>query len=169
MVEKKTTAKKTTKATGKQSPAAKSAKPKSSAPKKAAKAKKGTEQGATETTSTTTRTGAFVTSASLMHVRISPRKIRLVVDLIRGKQVEPALQILKFSNKKGARLCNKLLMSAITNAKERGGVNVDNLWVLGGEVSMGRTIKRWMPRAQGRATPIRKRSAHVKLTVGERA
>lgn len=107
--------------------------------------------------------------ASLRHVRISPRKARLVVNLIKGKHVEEALQILRFAPKKGAKLASKLLLSAISNAKESGKVDVDKLWVRGGFVSMGRTIKRFMPRAQGRATPIKKRSAHITLLVGERA
>ncbi len=168
MAEKKVTKSKSGKATAEKNAAGKAAGAQPSA-KKSSKGKAGQQKGKQKETGAASRTGPFSTSASLMHVRISPRKMRLVVELIKGKQVEPALQILKFSNKKGANLCNKLLMSAITNAKERGGVNVDNLWVLKGEVSMGRTIKRYMPRAQGRATPIRKRSAHVKLVVGERA
>ena len=104
--------------------------------------------------------------ASLRHVRISPQKFRLMLNLIKGKQVESALQILQFSPKKSANLAIKLLRSAIANATENKGLDVDKLWITGGTVSMGRTIKRFMPRAQGRATPIRKRSAHMTLFLG---
>lgn len=109
-----------------------------------------------------------ITRAILRHVRLAPQKARLIVNMIKGKQVEPALQILKFSPKKGARLTYKLLRSAIADAKERSGVDVDNLWVTGGWVDMGRTLKRYMPRARGSAYTIRKRSCHITLVLGER-
>jgi large subunit ribosomal protein L22 len=107
-------------------------------------------------------------SATVRHVRIAPQKARLVLDLIRGKQVEPALQVLRFSPKKGARIVSKLLHAAMIQAKEVAGADVDKLWVTGGWVDMGRTIKRYMPRARGSAAPIRKRSAHITVVLGER-
>lgn len=110
----------------------------------------------------------YLGSVTLKHVRISPRKARLVINLIKGKQLEPALQILQFSPKKAAVFSAKLLKSAIANARDRAKVDLDTLWVVGGKVDMGRTLKRFMPRAQGRATPIRKRSAHITLYIGER-
>jgi large subunit ribosomal protein L22 len=109
-----------------------------------------------------------VARATLRHIRMSPRKARLVVDLIRGKQVEPALTILKYSPKKGAKLAHKLLESAIANAREHARADVDRLWVTQSWVDEGRTLSRYMPAAHGRATPIRKRSAHMTIVVGEK-
>jgi large subunit ribosomal protein L22 len=111
---------------------------------------------------------AEVATATLRHIRMSPRKARLVVDLIRGKQVEPALAILKFSPKKGAKLAHKLLQSAIANAREQARADVDRLWVTRSWVDEGRTLKRFMPAAHGRASPIRKRSSHMTIVVGEK-
>jgi large subunit ribosomal protein L22 len=115
-----------------------------------------------------TGSNAEVASATLRHIRMSPRKARLVADLIRGKQVEPALAILKFSPKKGAKLAHKLLQSAIANAREHARADVDRLWVTKSWVDEGRTLKRFMPAAHGRATPIRKRSSHMTIVVGEK-
>ena len=109
-----------------------------------------------------------VASATLRHIRMSPRKALLVVDLIRGKQVEPALAILQFSPKKGAKLAFKLLQSAVANAREQARADVDRLWVTKSWVDEGRTLKRLMPAAHGRATPIRKRSSHMTIVVGEK-
>ena len=108
-------------------------------------------------------------SATLRHARMSAQKARLVINLVRGKQVEPALQILQYSPKKGAALLEKLLRSAIANARERAGLDVDKLWVTGGWVNEGPTMKRFMPRARGSADQIRKRSAHITVVVGEKA
>ena len=107
--------------------------------------------------------------ATLMGVRISPRKMRWEIDLIRGKQIEPALQILTHSPRKSSRLALKLLKSAIANARSEAlSLDVDKLWITEGFVNMGETIWRFMPRAQGRATPIAKRSAHITLVLAER-
>ena len=108
-------------------------------------------------------------SATLRHARMSAQKARLVINLVRGKQVEPALQILQYSPKKGSALVEKLLRSAIANARERAGLDVDKLWVTGGWVNEGPTMKRFMPRARGSADQIRKRSAHITVVVGEKA
>lgn len=123
--------------------------------------KKGKKQkGADENT--------VVAQASLNRVRISPRKARYVLELIKGRQVEPALKVLRHNPRRGARLVEKLLQSAIANAREGSGADVDNLWITGGWVDMGKTLKRWLPRAHGRATKIRKRASHITLQLGER-
>jgi len=99
---------------------------------------------------------------------MSPLKGRLVINLIKGRQVEPALKILRYSPKKGAGFAKKLLESAIATAREHARADVDRLWVTGGWVNEGRTLKRYMPAAHGRATPIRKRSAHMTIVLGEK-
>jgi large subunit ribosomal protein L22 len=110
-------------------------------------------------------TGPVLGEATVKHVRMSPRKARLVVDMIRGKQIEPALQILKFSPKKASDFALKALESAIANAHEKGA-DVDSLWVTGCFVDMGRTLKRFIPAAHGRAVPNYKRAAHFTVQVG---
>jgi large subunit ribosomal protein L22 len=106
--------------------------------------------------------------ATLSSVRISPQKLGLVLDLIRGKQVETALQILRFNARKGGAFSFKVLQSAIANATESQRVDVDSLWVIGAWADRGPMMKRFMPNAQGRAAPILKRSSHLTIVVGER-
>ncbi len=105
--------------------------------------------------------------------RQSPYKMRLVIDQIRGKSVTDALALLKFSKKHAARQIEKTLSSAVANAEykarlENDSLDVDTLYVTHAVINEGRPIKRFMPAAQGRATPIRKRTSHVEIVVGER-
>src|SRR5512139_2431195 len=102
------------------------------------------------------------------NVRISPQKARLVADLIRGKQVEEALLVLRFTEKRAARILSKTLRSAIANATETQNVDPDALYVKKTYVDGGATLKRFTPRAHGRATPIRKRTSHFTVIVEER-
>jgi len=105
------------------------------------------------------------TRASMKYVRTSPRKMRRVVDLIRGHHVEEARRILRFSGLGASRDVEKLLNSAIANAEQNPGVIAENLVVARGWVDDGPTLKRYRPRAYGRATRIRKRTSHVTLVV----
>jgi len=105
--------------------------------------------------------------ASLKHLRTSPRKVRLVADLVRGKKVDNALNQLKLTNKKVTLPLYKLLMSAVSNAENNFELEKDNLMIKEIRVDDGATLKRWMPRAHGRATTIRKRSSHVMITLAE--
>jgi large subunit ribosomal protein L22 len=100
--------------------------------------------------------------------RISAQKARLVADQIRGKRVEDALNILTFSNKKGADLIKKVLESAIANAEHNEGADVDELKVSTIFVDEGITMKRIMPRAKGRADRISKRSCHITVKVADK-
>jgi len=105
--------------------------------------------------------------AQVKHLRTSARKTRLVVNLVRGMQVEKALDQLKFVNKQVTRSVAKLINSAIANAENTYELSKDNLFIKEIRVDEGATLKRWMPRAHGRATPIRKRTSHIKLVLGE--
>jgi large subunit ribosomal protein L22 len=105
---------------------------------------------------------------SLRHIRVSPERLRLVVDLIRNKQIEPAIQTLSFSPQKGAPLVKKLLESAVSNARESGRVDIDKLWVASAQVDTDSIMKRIMARAQGRADQRLHRGSHVKLSLEER-
>ena len=109
-----------------------------------------------------------VARAKLSGVRVPPRKARLIVEMIKGRQVDMALQLLANNPRKGARVVEKLLRSAIANASEQKSADVDSLWVIGGWADMGKTMKRFLPRAQGRATPIRKQSSCITVLVGEK-
>lgn len=100
-------------------------------------------------------------------LRIAPQKARLVADLVRGKPVAKALDILNFSNQKGAVLIRKVLESAIANAENNEGADVDELRVHRIFVDEGVTLKRMMPRAKGRGDRISKRSSHITVTVSD--
>jgi large subunit ribosomal protein L22 len=101
------------------------------------------------------------------YVRISPYKARLVTDLIKGKPVEDALTYLKFIPKKGAYLVGKTLKSALANAEQNPNIDVDTLYIKRIFVDEGPTMKRWRPRAMGRATRILKRSSHITVILDE--
>jgi large subunit ribosomal protein L22 len=103
------------------------------------------------------------------HLRIAPRKARLVADVIRGKKVEEALTLLDFMPKKAARMITKTLKSVLANAENTQRVDVDQLYVRRIFVDGGTTLKRFLPRAHGRATPLRKRTSHVTIIVDQRS
>ena len=102
------------------------------------------------------------------YVRISPRKVRLVVDLIRGRRVEEALSVLEHIPQGSARVLAKTIRSVVANAESTQRVDVDRLFLKRIHVDPGPTWKRYIPRAQGRATRVRKRSSHVTVVVDER-
>ena len=104
-------------------------------------------------------------SAKANRLRISPQKARLVVDQVRGKPVSDALDILNFSTQKGAVLVRKVVESAIANAENNEGADVDELKISEIYVNEGLTMKRIRPRAKGRADRIFKRTSHITVTV----
>ena len=106
--------------------------------------------------------------ASTRYVRVTAQKMRLVVDLVRGRSVEKALGILEFTTKRGADIVSKAVKSAVANAEHTTRVDVDALVVKRIWVDEGPTQKRFMPRAHGRGTPIFMRSSHLTVVVGER-
>ena len=105
--------------------------------------------------------------AKVKYVRISPRKVRLVADLIRGLDIKKALDQLQFINKLAVKPMLKLINSAIANAENNFELDKTNLFIKELRVSEGPTLKRWKPRARGRATPIRKRTSHIDIVLGE--
>jgi large subunit ribosomal protein L22 len=100
--------------------------------------------------------------------QISPRKCRLVADMVRGQGVEKALAVLDFTQKKAAKLVAKTLRSAVANAENNNNIDVDSLFIKTIMVDPGPTAGRYRPRAQGRATPIRKRTSHITVVVDTR-
>jgi large subunit ribosomal protein L22 len=105
--------------------------------------------------------------AFLKNYRQSPRKVRLLADLVRGKKVKEALAQLKFVDKRAAGPFTKVIESAVANAKEQGK-QVENLMVKKVTVDKGVTMKRFMPRARGSASRINKRNSHITVELGEK-
>jgi len=102
------------------------------------------------------------------YVRISPLKVNFICKEIRGKQVDEALAILKFTPKKGARILEKVLKSAIANAENNFNMDREKLYVAEAFANDGPRMKRWRPKARGMAYPILKRTSHIGVVVKER-
>ncbi|GAB4121963.1 MAG: 50S ribosomal protein L22 [Wenzhouxiangellaceae bacterium] len=107
------------------------------------------------------------TKAVLRGARISAQKVRLVADQVRGMPVEKAEQLLKFSDKKAAQIVRKVLLSAVANAENNRGADIDELSISTIFVDEGPTLKRGMPRAKGRYNRILKRTSHITVAVAE--
>jgi large subunit ribosomal protein L22 len=108
------------------------------------------------------------TRAVARYIRISPRKVRLIMDEVRGKKVGDALNMLTFAPQKGASVLKKLIHSAVANAEQTTNVDVDQLYIKRVFADEGPTLKRFRPRALGRATRIRKRSSHLTVILDKK-
>lgn len=106
--------------------------------------------------------------AKARFIRISPRKARLTADLVRGKKAQEALTDLAFCQKAAGRVITKLLKSALASADQLGSIDVDSLFVKRIFVDQGPTMRRFRPRAMGRATRIRKRTSHITVVLDEK-
>ncbi|WP_425445979.1 50S ribosomal protein L22 [Dethiothermospora halolimnae] len=102
------------------------------------------------------------------YVRIAPRKAQIVADLVRGKDVDEAIAILKYTPKKGAKIIEKVVKSAVANAENNFDLDRENLYISEIYANEGPTMKRMRPRAQGRGYVIRKRNSHIGVVVKER-
>jgi large subunit ribosomal protein L22 len=102
------------------------------------------------------------------YLRLSSRKVRLSADLIRGKGVEEALNILLHTPKLGAKVVSKVVRSALANAKQNKSIDVDTLFIKTIFINQGPTLKRFRPRPMGRSGKIRKRSCHITVVLSER-
>ncbi len=105
--------------------------------------------------------------ATARYVRISPRKVQVVIDLVRGKKVGEALSILEYTPKAAAEPVKKLIKSAMANAENNLDMNVESLYIAEIFANQGPTLKRYRPRAQGRAARIRKRTSHISVILDE--
>lgn len=115
------------------------------------------------------RGGSLVQAKAVLRtVRIAPRKVRLVVDLVRGKKVGEAIAILKHTPKAASLVVEKLIMSAIANAEHNYEMDPNNLVISQAYVDEGPTLKRFRPRAQGRASAINKRTSHITVILTEK-
>lgn len=106
--------------------------------------------------------------ANLKNYRQSPRKVRLVADLVRGKRVDESLRTLEFTPKRASKTISKLIESALANASQKGNVKPEELYVSEIKVDEGLTLNRHRPRARGRAARIRKRTSHIAVTLAEK-
>lgn len=106
--------------------------------------------------------------ASLKYLRMSPRKVRLVADLVRGRSVTDADKILSFVVKRSSDPVAKLLQSAVANAEHNYGIKKEKLYISEIKVDGGPTLKRFMPRARGSVSPIAKKTSHITVTLKER-
>ena len=109
-----------------------------------------------------------VSTATLRYVRIAPNKLRAVVNIVRGKPVESAVDLLRYCPRRGAESVLKLVKSAIANADQRGGVDVDRLVIQSIKVDEGPRWKRSRPRSRGMANPVIKRTSHIFVELSER-
>ncbi|PID72601.1 MAG: 50S ribosomal protein L22 [Desulfobulbus propionicus] len=107
------------------------------------------------------------TKAVAKYIRISPQKARLVADVVRGMEVDTAITTLRFMPKKAARILRKVIESAVANADQNDSIDVDTLFIKEILIDGGPMLKRFRPRAQGRATRILKRSSHITVVVAE--
>lgn len=105
--------------------------------------------------------------AKAKYIRMSPRKVRLVADVVRGLRIDRALNQLYFLHKRATVPVKKVVESAVANAEHNYELDKNNLYIKEIRVDEGRTLHRFMPRAYGRATPIRKRTSHINVTLGE--
>jgi large subunit ribosomal protein L22 len=101
-------------------------------------------------------------------IRTSPRKARMVTELVNGRGIEEALNILAFTKRAPAKIITKLLKSAVANADQMKNIDVDTLFIKQITVDQGPTMKRYRPRAMGRATMIRRRMSHITVVLEER-
>ncbi len=102
------------------------------------------------------------------YVRIAPRKVRIVMDLVRGKNVADALAILRFTPKAASPIIEKVLKSAVANAEHNYDLDSNSLYITQAFADQGPTLKRFRPRAQGRATRINKKTSHITIVVAEK-
>lgn len=101
------------------------------------------------------------------YMRVSPQKMRLIMDEVRGKKVDEAIRLLSFSPKKGAHILKKLINSAVANAEANKEMDVDTLYIKRIYADQGPVMKRFRPRAMGRASRIRKRTSHLTVILDE--
>lgn len=116
----------------------------------------------------TTTLAITASKAKLSYAMVSPFRCRLVADLVRGKSIEEASRLLILENKKAAKIIYKLLKSAMSNAEQKGVADLERLYVADLRVDEGPRIKRWMPRAQGRADRRITRTSHISLGLAEK-
>jgi large subunit ribosomal protein L22 len=106
--------------------------------------------------------------AYLKNYRQAPRKVRLVADLVRGKKVKDALILLAFTPKRAADQVQKVILSAVANAKQKGVDDAEDLIIKDIHVDKGMSFVRYFPRARGRGTPIQRESSHITVALGEK-